>query len=50
MQITPQPNNLGQPSGPSGTQQFSITIGTGKSDRLLVKRKYSDRLLVKRRY
>lgn len=34
VQITPQPNNLGQPAGPSGTAQLSITIGTGKSDRL----------------
>jgi hypothetical protein len=34
VQITPQPNNLGQPAGPSGTQQLSITIGTGTSDRL----------------
>jgi hypothetical protein len=34
VQITPQPNNLGQPAGPSGTQQLTITIGTGSSDRL----------------
>jgi hypothetical protein len=34
VQITPQPNNLGQSAGPSGTQQLTITIGTGKSDRL----------------
>jgi hypothetical protein len=34
VQITPQPNNLGQIPGPSGTQQLSITIGTGGSDRL----------------
>jgi hypothetical protein len=36
VQITPQPNNLGQSAGPSGTQQLSITIGTGGSDRLVV--------------
>jgi hypothetical protein len=35
VQITPQPNNLGQPAGPSGTQQLTITIGTGSSDRLV---------------
>jgi hypothetical protein len=34
VQITPQPNNLGQTPGPSGTQQLTITIGTGSSDRL----------------
>lgn len=34
VQITPQPNNLGQPAGPSGTQRLTITIGTGSSDRL----------------
>lgn len=34
VQIAPQPNNLGQPAGPSGTQRFTITIGTGTSDRL----------------
>jgi hypothetical protein len=34
VQITPQPNNLGQPAGPSGKQQFAITIGSGTSDRL----------------
>jgi hypothetical protein len=34
VQITPQPNNLGQPAGPSGTQKLTITIGTGTSDRL----------------
>jgi hypothetical protein len=33
VQVTTPPNSLGQP-GPSGTQQLSITIGTGKSDRL----------------
>jgi hypothetical protein len=34
VQITPQVNNLGQPAGPSGTAQLTITIGTGGSDRL----------------
>ena len=34
VQITPQPDNLGQSAGPSGTQQFTVTIGTGTSDRL----------------
>jgi hypothetical protein len=34
VKITPQPNNLGQPAGPSGSQQLTIIIGTGKSDRL----------------
>jgi hypothetical protein len=34
VQITPQPNNLGQPAGPSGTQKLTITIGTGTLDRL----------------
>jgi hypothetical protein len=34
VQIAPQPNNLGQPAGPSGTQQFAITIGGGSSDRV----------------
>jgi hypothetical protein len=38
VQIAPQPNNLGQTVGPDGTQQFSITIGTGSSDRLIVTR------------
>jgi hypothetical protein len=37
MQLTPQPNNLGQPAGPSGTQQLRITIGSGSSDRLVIK-------------
>jgi hypothetical protein len=37
VQITPQLNNLGQPAGPSGTQQLSITIGTGGSDRLVIR-------------
>jgi hypothetical protein len=36
VQITPQPNNLGQPAGPAGTQQLTITIGTGSSDRLML--------------
>lgn len=36
VQITPQPNNLGQIPGPSGTQQLTITIGTGSSDRPVV--------------
>jgi hypothetical protein len=36
VQITPQPNNLGQPAGPSGTQQLTITIGTGSADRLVL--------------
>jgi Putative Ig domain len=36
VQITPQSNSLGQPGGPSGTQQLRITIGTGGSDRLVV--------------
>jgi len=33
VQITPQPDGFGQPRGPSGTQQLSITVGTGRSDR-----------------
>jgi hypothetical protein len=41
VQITPQPTNLGQPAGPPGTQQLTITIGTGRSDRLTL---YSARL------
>ncbi len=36
VQIAPQPNNLGQAIGPDGTQQFSITIGTGSSDRVIL--------------
>jgi hypothetical protein len=36
VQITPHPNSLGQPTGPSGTQQLTITIGPGRSDRLLL--------------
>jgi hypothetical protein len=31
--VQAQPNSLGQP-GPSGTQQLTITIGAGTSDRL----------------
>ena len=38
VQIAPQPNSLGQSVGPDGTQQFSITIGTGRSDRLVLTR------------
>ena len=37
VQITPAPNNLGQIPGPSGTQQLTITIGTGNSDRAVMK-------------
>jgi hypothetical protein len=37
VQITPGVNNLGQIPGPSGTQQLTITIGTGHSDRALIK-------------
>ena len=37
VQITPQLNNLGQPPGPPGTQQLTITIGTGSSDRPLIR-------------
>ena len=36
VQITPQPNNLGQIPGPSGTQQLTVTIGAGHSDRPVV--------------
>ena len=36
VQIAPQPNNLGQNVGPDGTQEFTITIGAGTADRLLV--------------
>jgi hypothetical protein len=36
VQIAPQPNNLGQTVGPDGTQQFSITIGKGTSDRVVL--------------
>ena len=31
------PNNMGQIPGPSGTQQLTITIGTGHSDRAVIK-------------
>ena len=41
VQITPQPNNLGQIPGPSGTQQLTITIGTGSSDRPVVRAGYN---------
>ena len=41
VQITPQPNNLGQIPGPSGTQQLTISIGTGSSDRPVVKAGYN---------
>jgi len=34
VQVTPQPNSIGQSTGPSGTQQLTITIGTGNSDRM----------------
>ena len=46
VQITPQPNNLGQSAGPSGTQQLTITIGTGSSDRPLVHASWRNYLLV----
>ena len=36
VEIAPGYNNLGQLVGPDGFQQFSITIGTGSADRLLV--------------
>jgi hypothetical protein len=36
VQIAPQPNNLGQSAGPDGTQQFSIVIGTGTSDKIVL--------------
>jgi hypothetical protein len=36
VQISPQPNNLGQTVGTDGIQQLSITIGTGTSDRLFL--------------
>jgi hypothetical protein len=38
VQIAPQPNNLGQAVGPDGTQRFSIMIGTGSSDRVVLTR------------
>lgn len=34
VQIRPGDNGFGQQAGPSGTQQLTITIGTGSSDRL----------------
>ena len=37
VQITPAPNNLGQIPGPSGTQQLTITVGTGHSDRAQIR-------------
>jgi hypothetical protein len=46
VQITPQPNNLGQIPGPSGTQQVTITIGTGLLDRPLVHAGWRNYLLV----
>lgn len=36
VQIAPQPDGFGNPTGPAGTQQFTVTIGTGNADRLLV--------------
>ena len=36
VKISPGINNLGQAVGPDGFQQFTITIGTGSADRLLV--------------
>jgi hypothetical protein len=36
VQIAPQPNNLGQTVGPDGHRQFSVTVGTGASDRLFL--------------
>jgi hypothetical protein len=36
VEIAPGYNNLGQLVGPDGFQQFSITIGTGSADRLVV--------------
>ena len=37
MQITPWNNNAGGIVGPSSTQQLTITIGTGHSDRAVIK-------------
>lgn len=37
VQITPQPNSLGQPAGPPGTQRLTITVGNGGSDRLVAR-------------
>jgi hypothetical protein len=36
VRIRPQPDGFGNPRGPDGFEQFSITIGTGSADRLLV--------------
>jgi hypothetical protein len=36
VQIAPQPDGFGNPGGPAGFQQLSVTIGTGSADRLLV--------------
>ena len=36
VQITPEPNTNGVAPGPPGTQQLTITIGAGSSDRLVV--------------
>lgn len=36
VQVAHQPNNLGQEVGPNGTQQFSITIESGSSDRVVL--------------
>ena len=46
VQITPQPNNLGQIPGPSGTQQLTVTIGAGHSDRPVVHASWRNYLLV----
>ena len=37
LQVTPWNNNEGGIVGPSGTQQLTITIGTGHSDRAVIK-------------
>ena len=37
MQVTPWNNNAGGIVGPSSTQQLTITIGTGHSDRAVMK-------------
>jgi hypothetical protein len=37
VQITPWNNNAGGIVGPSGTQQLTITIGTGHSDRAVIR-------------
>lgn len=37
VQVTPWDNNAGGIVGPSGTQQLTITIGTGHSDRPLIR-------------